>query len=339
MGQGRPRSPAASVTRRRAIGIFAAAVGLPLIAAGVRGLAPQGRFHNWQGEALGTVATLSLWHPDEARARRMIGHSRREIERLEQIFSLHRAGSELSRLNRFGSVAAPSRELRAVFDLAQRMGALSGGAFDMTVQPLWLLYARHFETAGPDAAGPDQRTLARVVSHIDYRRVTIGRARIAFEAPAMAVTLNGIAQGFITDRVADMLRDSGFEHVVVDLGEVRTLGGHPGGRPWRVGIRNATSPGEVAGTVDIAGEALAVSGGYASRFDAAARHHHIFGPDTGRSATRLLDVAVIGPRATEADALSTAIFAAGEARARTLLAAFAGTRARITRHDGTIAEL
>ena len=54
----------------------------------------------------------------------------------------------------------------------------------------------------------------------------------------MAVTLNGIAQGYITDRVADLLRAEGLEKVMIDLGEIRTLGDHPEGRPWRVGLAN-----------------------------------------------------------------------------------------------------
>jgi len=81
--------------------------------------------------------------------------------------------------------------------------------------------------------------------------------------------------------------------------------------------------------------ALAVSGGYGTTFEPTGRFHHIFDPHTGASANVLADVAVIGPRATAANGLSTAICVAGEARAPALLAAYPGTRAILTRPDGT----
>jgi thiamine biosynthesis lipoprotein len=151
----------------------------------------------------------------------------------------------------------------------------------------------------------------------------------------MAITLNGIAQGYISDAIADMLRNEGFESAVVDLGEYRAIGRHPDGRPWRIGIRDGRNSGRIERMVDLEDMALAVSGGYGTTFDASGRCHHIFDPRTGASANTLVDVAVIGPRATAADGLATAICVAGEALAPTLLAAYPQTRAILTRLDGT----
>ncbi len=132
-----------------------------------------------------------------------------------------------------------------------------------------------------------------------------------------------------------MLRNEGFESAVVDLGEYRTLGRHPDGRPWRIGIRDGKAPGSVNRMVELEDMALAVSGGYGTTFEPSGRYHHIFDPVTGASANNLVDVAVIGPRATEANGLSTAICVAGEARAPALLAAYPKMRAILTRLDGT----
>jgi thiamine biosynthesis lipoprotein len=81
--------------------------------------------------------------------------------------------------------------------------------------------------------------------------------------------------------------------------------------------------------------ALAVSGGYGTTFEPTGRFHHIFDPHSGASANSLVDAAVIGPRATTANGLATALCVAGEARAAALLAAYPGTRAMLTRPDGT----
>jgi len=322
-------------TRRRFLRVVAAAAGLPPIIATVRATAPKARVHSWQGEVLGALSELTLWHPDAAFARRTILRVRQEIERFERIFSLYRRDSEISRLNEAGRLLKPPPELRQLIEESQRLGELSGGAFDISVQPLWRLYEAHFWSRSE--IQPDIAARARDVAHamVDFRQIESRAAAIGFGRAGMAITLNGIAQGYISDAITDMLRNEGYESAVVDLGEYRTIGRHPDGRPWRIGIRDGGHVGSIGREVDLEDMALAVSGGYGTTFEASGRCHHIFDPRTGASANSLVDVAVIGPRATAADGLATAICVAGEALAPTLLAAYPQTRAIATRSDGT----
>ena len=307
------------VTRRRVFRIVAAAAGLPLLIAGVRAAQPKPRFFSWQGEVLGAASELTLWHSDEVLARRAILKARDEIARCESIFSLYR-DSELTRLNRDG-VVRPSPELVDVIDASQRLGAISGGAFDITVQPLWRVYEQHFWSRSEVVPDIHARTLDIARRQVDFRRVQAGARRVELP-PGMAITLNGIAQGYITDRIADLLRNDGFEHAAVDLGEWRLLGTHPEGRPWRAATRE--------GEIDLADSALAVSSGAGTAFEPSGRFQPIFDPATGASAAHLTEVAVVAPRAMIADALATAICVVGEERAAELLAAYPGTRAIVT---------
>jgi len=335
MHSGKPTEP----TRRRALRIVAAVAGVPLMIAAVRASAPKGQLHSWQGDVLGAFSELTLWHTDAAFAQRTIRKVRQEIERYERIFSLYRPESEIARLNATGRLARPSPELRALVEESQRIGTLSAGAFDITVQPLWRLYEAHFWSRS-DVQG-DIAAHAREVAHalVDFRCIEAGAASIGFTRAGMAITLNSLAQGYITDAIADMLRHEGFDSAVVDLGEFRTLGRHPDGRPWRIGIRNSKAVGGDGRMVELTDMALAVSGGYGTPFEPSGRFHHIFNPQTGASANGLVDVAVIGPRATAANALSTAICVAGEARAAALLAAYPGMQAILTRPDGSVVTL
>ncbi len=303
--------------------------------AAVRAAAPPGQLFGWQGEVLGALSELTLWHTEAAVAQRTILRIRGEIARYEDIFSLYRQDSEISRLNAAGTLHKPSPELRFLVEESRRLGVLSDGAFDISVQPLWRLYEAHFWSHSD--IQPDIEARARDLARdlVDFRRIDIGGAHIAFERAGMGITLNSLAQGFITDAIADLLRNEGFERAVVDLGEFRTIGRHPDGHPWRIGIRNGTAEGGIARTVELEDMALAVSGGYGTTFESTGRFHHIFDPHTGACANGLVDVAVIGPRATAANGLSTAICVAGEDRAPGLLAAFPGTRAILTRLDGT----
>jgi thiamine biosynthesis lipoprotein len=223
--------------------MVAAVAGVPIVITTVRATAPKPRFHTWHGEVLGALSELSLWHPDAAFARRTIARVCREIDRLEQIFSLYRPNSEISRLNEAGKLLKPSPELHKLVEVSQRLGELSGGAFDISVQPLWRVYEAHFWSRTDIQRDIAARARDVAQTLVDFRQIESGAARVAFTRAGMAITLNGIAQGYISDAIADMLRNEGFDTAVVDLGEYRAIGRHPDGRPWRVGIRDGRNSG------------------------------------------------------------------------------------------------
>ena len=313
-------TPRPSLSRRRFLSIAAAVAGLGLLRQSAAGRPAE--VETWRGTALGARASIKLYHPDRAFARSLIRRARFEIERLEQVFSLYRADSAVSRLNRQGFLDAPPLDLVRLLAEARRFSELTDGAFDITVQPLWRLYSRHFRANAGAANGPDPDSIAEALARVDHRAVSVDPARIAFEKPDMAITLNGIAQGYITDRVADLFRRQGLGEVLMDLGELRALGRHPAGRPWTVGLEDPRQPARILETLDLNDAALATSAGHGTRFDAAGEHHHLFEPGTGRSSHRYLSVSVKAPSATEADALSTGLFHLDQAR----LAALAGRR-------------
>ncbi len=314
------RCPAAAPTRRRFVAIAAAAAGLPFAA--IRAGAETTHLHRWSGIALGAAAEIVLYDPDASRARRLIARSVAEIDRLEDVFSLYRPESAISRLNRDGWLGVPPLELVALLAEARSYSERTEVAFDVTVQPLWRLYATHFARPGADPRGPAEAEHANAQALVDYRAIEIKPAEVRFARRGMAITLNGIAQGYITDRVATLLQDAGMGDVLLDIGEVRALGRHPDGRPWHVGLRRAAEPETVARTVALTDRAVATSAGIASPFDASGRHHHLFDPATGRPAQAAGQVSVIAPRATMADALSTALAVSSPARAAAFAARF-----------------
>ncbi|MFO1025134.1 MAG: FAD:protein FMN transferase [Acetobacteraceae bacterium] len=296
-----------SIPRRRFIAIAAAASGMPLLAARHPASALTPSLRIWSGVALGADATLQINHPDATEADRLIEQSLAEVERLEAIFSLYRPASALARLNRDGVLDDPPPDLLRLLSESQRFSDLTGGAFDVTVQPLWDVYAAHFARAGADPSGPPQAAIAAALRRIGHQRIVLDPARIAFAEPAMAVTLNGIAQGYVTDRVVALLRRAGIAHALVDMGETCAIGSHPDGAPWSVGIEDPFSPGSAAERISLRNHAVATSGGYGTRFDATGRFNHIFDPASGATSWRYKAVSVIARDATTADALSTAM--------------------------------
>lgn len=147
---------------------------------------------------------------------------------------------------------------------------------------------------------------------VDYRAVAVSPTRIRLARPGMAVTLNGIAQGDITDRVADLLRAECVEHTLVNLGEYRALGAHPTGRAWKVGIKDPHDAAALADKVDLTDRAIATSAVTGTVFDPHGRRHHLFDPAVGRPARGLTSASVIARNARDADACSTAMLATSE---------------------------
>jgi thiamine biosynthesis lipoprotein len=320
--------------RRRILAVLAAAGGLPLWPSRL-GAVPT---WSWDGYALGTAARIQLCHPDQGRARELVEGCVAELRRLEAAFSLYRQDSELSRLNRDGFVDHPSRDFVALMRLAQEWGGHTGGAFDATVQPVWRLYADHFARHPDDRSGPSAAAIDLTCSRVDYRAVDITVSRIAFGKPGMAATLNGIAQGFITDRIVERLRDSGIDSTLIEMGEIAGLGLRGDGSDWTIAVPNA--PGAVGITLPLRDQAIATSAGFATSFEPSRRFHHLFVPRRGVCANHVKAVSVVATTATAADALSTALFVAPAAETAPLLrrarAVAGAVEAIVLRLDGSM---
>ena len=329
------------VSRRRALTIVAAAAGMPLLCGADRShSAPL--LHQWTGTSLGSPSQLLLYHGDGATAARIARECAAEIERLERIFALYRADSEIARLNRNGRLDFPSIDLLTVLSQCQALSALSEGAFDVTVQPLWTLYAAHFfGNDAPPPEGPPRQVIESTRKLVDWRAIEVGPRRIAFARAGMGVTLNGIAQGYVTDRITDILRTHGCDRTFANLGcsEIRAQGSHANGRPWRAGLADPRQPEKVAIALDLRDESVCTSGGYGTKFEATGRFHHLFDPATGTSAHGYLAVSVFAARAMIADALSTALYVTPPQRGAAVLASFPGVSALATLPDGSVQHL
>src|SRR5262249_58446965 len=106
-----------------------AAAGLPLVIAAVRAAPPPGQLFSWQGEVVGALSELTLWHTDAALAQRTILRVRGEIARYEGIFSLYPQDSEISPLHTAGTLPKPSPELRGLVEESRRFAVFSDHAF------------------------------------------------------------------------------------------------------------------------------------------------------------------------------------------------------------------
>ena len=265
--------------------------------------------------ALGSNVRVTVLSEDPRGAEESATAALAEIEMVDRVMSIFRPDSEVHRLNRDGSLDAPHPCLVEILDRARRMSERSDGAFDVTVQPLWEIHAEARRAGGL----PSEAAMDAARAKVDWRKLEATPDSIRLLAPGMAVTLNGIAQGFAADRAAEALRARGIRHALVDAGELAPLGSKGGGEPWTVGIQHPREPGAFIALARLDGRCLATSGDYATAFTADFSRNHLFDPGTGRSPAHFSSVTVAAPTGTDADALSTAIFVSGIDRGLSLL--------------------
>ena len=313
-------------TRRRAITVLAAAAGLPLLMKAGRA---EARVMRWQGTSLGADASIQLYHHDEAKAQAAIDAGVAELARLEGIFSLYRADSTISALNRDGKVDNAPAEFVDLVGISRDAAAKTDGWFDPTVHPVFQLYFRHFIADNPDPAGPSEAAVKQTLALVDWRGIEVDaeRRRVSLARPGMGITLNSTGQGYISDRVADVLRGYGFENMLVDMGEIRAPAAKPDGSGWRIGIADPADPARALTQIDVVNKGVATSGGYGTIFDDAGRVTHLINPFSGRTAPRLAGVTVIADTATKANALSTPLTLVPRERRQQMLSAFGGVKA------------
>lgn len=304
------------LTRRRALVVLACGTGAAIAASTARSTP----CYEWSGTALGADARLLFDGADRARAEAAVAACLAEVDRLEAIFSLFQPDSELCRLNRDGRIASPSLDLRAVLDLSRHLNVTTEGLFDPTVQPLW----QHYADVALGIAEDGPAGAARFLASVGIHRVQGGGDEIRLPAGG-AITLNGIAQGYITDRVADILRLRGWRDVLVDLGEVRALEG----REFEILLRGG------AGRVALAGGALATSATDGTLIGPGSGISHVLDPTTGAPAHQWRTVTVRHASAAVADGVSTALLLAERIRARRILSRLPGISAWATTRSGT----
>ncbi|MGB8815305.1 MAG: FAD:protein FMN transferase [Paracoccaceae bacterium] len=283
------------MNRRRFLTIAAASLACPAHAT-----TPQ----IWQGQALGAAGKITLTGTTPTHARHLFRKIERTLTQIDAQFSLYR-DSALTRLNRDGHLSHPAPEILALCQLASQIHTATNGAFDPSIQPLWLATATNGD-------------IANARRQIGWSRVQITKTAISL-APGMALTFNGIAQGHAADQIAALLRAEGLTDTLIDMGEINALGTN-NGTPWRAAI--ALPTGEIIAQTSLTNRALATSSPRGTLIGQ--NQPHILHPNGTAAPWQLASVSA--PSAALADALSTAFCLMDRAAIAKTLAAFPQTR-------------
>lgn len=292
-------------------------------------------WHAREAAIMGTRIAVELWHEDPAAAAAAIDAVIAEMHRIDALMSHYKPESQLSRINR-EAAAAPvpvDPELAGLIARALEFSEFSGGAFDITYASVGYLYDyrehRHPTDAEIEAALPA----------VNWRHVVVDReaSTVRFLKPGVRIDLGGIAKGHAVDRCVGLLRSRGITNASVSAGGDSRLLGDRRGRPWVVGIRHPDDRERVIARIPLEDAAISTSGDYERYFDEdGVRYHHIINPRTGRSATGVRSVTVIGPDATLTEGLTKSVFILGPERGLALVEAQPDADAVVVTSDGKV---
>lgn len=226
-------------------------------------------------------------------------------------------------------------ELFGVIKVGLRFSQLTGGAFDITIGPLTKLWG--IGTGGSSV--PPEAKIKQALGLVDYRDVVLDAASetVYLKRPGMVIDLGAVAKGYAGDRLRSFLEQAGVRHAIIDLGgNVVAVGSKPDGSPWRIGIQAPElRRGGYMGVLSVRDEAVVSSGQY-ERFITVdgKRYGHILSTTTGYPVdSRITSSTIITASSTDADALSTSVFALGIKKGLALVNSLPGVEAIILTSD------
>ncbi|MBS7661232.1 FAD:protein FMN transferase [Pseudomonas lalucatii] len=239
------------------------------------------------------------------------------LAEVDRQMSTYRDDSLISRFNRApaGSCMAMPAEMLQLVSVGQALAQESGGAFDLTLEPLLNLWG-----FGPQARVerlPTAEQLAEARSRTGHRHLRIDGERLCKDVD-LQLDLNSIAAGYTVDRIVARLVELGVTRYLVDVtGELKAAGRKPGGDAWRIAIEAPRDDERVAQRVlELDGYGISTSGDYRNYFEEnGTRYSHTLDPQTGAPiGHKLASVTVADPSTLRADGLSTLLMVLGPAR-------------------------
>ncbi len=263
---------------------------------------------------MGTFVNMTALHASRDEAQEAMGRAYEEIDRLSKLLSRHDPASPVSYLNREAGLPDLPPELLQVLKASLHYYEISGGSFDITIQPVLDLYAKSFKATGKP---PATAKLKQAMDLIGSNHLHLTANSVSFGKSEMAITLDSIAKGYIVDRAMDVLKQHGIEHALINAGgDIAVHGGRGANKPWRIAIQDPQQKENRLDVVEIISGAVATSGNYEVYFDREKIYHHIVSPATGIQAGEIASVSIKAANVMAADALATAVFVKGPKNGR-----------------------
>lgn len=262
------------------------------------------KFYRYTFKAMGSPCDIQLYAKNHAQAKRVAAIAIADVNRLEALYSRYRSDSFLSVINRVavagGSISVDS-ETAGLLNYAATCHSQSEGLFDITSGIL--CRAWDFKSG----ILPPAEQVQALVDKVGWHKLRWKPPVLEFPMPGMEIDFGGVVKEYAADRVAALCREEGIRHGIVNLGgDIKIIGPHADGNPWRIGIRHPRRKEALLETLLLYEGALASSGDYERCiiWDGV-RYGHVLNPKTGWPVRRLASVSVVSDFCVIAGSAST----------------------------------
>ena len=236
-----------------------------------------------------------------------------EVKRIENLISDWIPTTQISQVSKNSGIQ-PVKVDKEVYDLVERaikVSQLTSGAFDISYASMDKIW----KFDGSMKAMPTPEAIKQSVARIGYQKIVLdAKAQtIYLKEKGMKLGLGGIGQGYIADKIKDLLLSKGCISGIVNVsGDINAWGHQTTGKPWTVAIVNPMNKNKVFATFPLENSSVETSGSYEKFvvFDGK-RYSHIIDPKTGYPAQGVVSVSVFAKQTEIADALATGIFVLG----------------------------
>ena len=282
---------------------------------------------------MSTFGTVSLAHQEKMSVSNALAAAHEAVREVEKTCNIFDPESELARLNATAADEpfACSDLLWDVLTQARAFWRDSGGAFDVTIDPLMKLWGFHSkrETLPSEAEIEEAKRL----TGLDKVVFDDEKHSVKFTVPGMSINLGGIAKGYALDRAADAVRKHGVKTGWIEIGgNILALPKKSGGGKYAAGIKNPFHKDDLLGKTPLSDAAISTSGNYERYVIIDGKQYtHIIDPATGLPVSGMDSVTVIAPTGVASDAISTSIFVAGPDAVAGWTKKFPGLRVLIVR--------
>ena len=262
---------------------------------------------------LGSPLEITVVAKDTIQGNQYIDLAITEVKRIEYLISDWIPSTQISQVNK-NAGSKPVKVDKEVFDLVGRaikVSQITSGAFDISYASMDKIW----KFDGSMKAMPTEEAIKKSVSKIGYKNIILDSKEqtIFLKNEGMKLGLGGIGQGYIADKVKELLFSKGCNSGIVNVsGDINAWGRQPDGNPWTVGIVNPLNKNKVFATFPLEDSAVETSGNYEKYviFNGI-RYSHIIDPRTGYPAQGVVSVSVFAKQTEIADALATGIFVMG----------------------------
>ena len=262
---------------------------------------------------LGSPFEITVVATDSVQAKLYTDLAISEVKRIENLVSDWIPTTQISQVNQNAGIK-PIKVDQEVFDLVERaikISKLTSGAFDISYASMDKIW----KFDGSMKQMPTEEAIKKSVEKVGYQNIILNPKdkTIFLKNKGMKLGLGGIAQGYIADKIKEVLQEKRCTSGLVNVsGDINTWGKQPNGEPWSVGIINPMNKNKVFATFILDDSAVETSGSY-EKFVIfkGKRYSHIIDPRTGYPASGIVSVSVFAKQTELADALATGIFVLG----------------------------